>query len=113
MAVKWNGKAVAAKVRRAQIKGVNRVMGRCVSHAKQNHEWINRTGSLEGSIGIATYARPEGTGVSGTWGSQDIVYARVHELGSAKQNIPPRPYLRPAADVHYPRLAAEIRRELR
>ena len=110
MSVKWRGAEVAKKMLRAEVRGIDMIMSRCVRHAKQNHEWINRTASLEGSIGIHTKARRQGSGASGVWGSADIVYARVHELGSEKLNIRARPYLRPAAAIHYPDLPGEIRR---
>lgn len=110
MSVKWEGARVAAKMRKAEIRGINVIMSRCVNGAKTSHEWVNRTGILEGSIGIATFARRRGTGAAGVWGSQDVIYARVHELGSEKLNIVARPYLRPQAAIHYPSLPREIRR---
>ncbi len=110
MAVKWRGAQVAAKMLRAEVRAINLIMSRCVRGAKTSHEWINRTGILEGSIGVAIFARRQGTGAAGIWGSQDVIYARVHELGSDKNNIRARPYLRPQAAIHYPSLAGEIRR---
>ncbi len=110
MSVKWEGAKVAAKMRKAEVRGINVVMSRCVRTAKTSHEWVNRTGILEGSIGVAVFARRQGDGAAGIWGSQDVVYARVHELGSEKLNIRARPYLRPAAGDHYPELPREIRR---
>jgi hypothetical protein len=129
--LKWNGKAVTAKMRRAQIAGVNQTMAACVVEAKSNHEWNNRTGVLEGAIDVALYAAPVADGVKGTWGARDVVYGRIHELGgvirpvTAKAlavplpeggialvqsvTIPARPYLRPAADKQYPRLPGRIR----
>lgn len=112
MSVKWKGAAVLRATRRAQVRGINVIMSRCVQGAKTAHEWINRTGILEGSIGIHIFARASGGGIAGEWGSADVVYARVHELGSAKMNIPARPYLRPQADIHYPNLPTEIRRAM-
>ena len=108
--VRWEGPRVADKMRKAEMRGINVIMSRCVRGAKTTHEWINRTGILEGSIGIEIFARPQGSGASGIWGTADVVYARVHELGSEKLSIPARPYLRPAADIHYPDLRTEIRR---
>lgn len=131
--LKWNGKRVTADMRAAQIDGVNRTMAACVVHAKRTHAWNNRTGILEGGIDIADYAQQKagGGGVKGTWGVRDVVYARIHELGGVikpkrakalsfrlddgtfavvKQvTIPARPYLRPAADEEYPKLADRIR----
>ena len=109
-AVQWRGPAIARKMRKSEIHGINVIMSRCVRHAKQNHEWINRRVVLEGSIDSHIPARPQGSGTAGVWGSADVVYARVHELGSEKLNIPARPYLRPAAAVHYPSLPGEIRK---
>lgn len=127
----WRGPAVTAKLRQAQIVGINGTMGACVVHAKSSHAWKNRTGVLEGGIDIVDYAAPEGTGVRGVWGVRDVRYALIHELGgvikarrakalafelpdgslrfAGSVTIPARPYLRPAADVHYPGLAGRIR----
>lgn len=118
-------------MRAAQIHGVNKTMSACVVHAKNNHAWKNRTGVLEGSIDIAEFAHAEGDGVEGRWGSKDVRYALIHELGGVivpvkaqalaipqpdgsvrfvkKVTIPARPYLRPAADANYPQLVANIR----
>lgn len=128
----WNGDAITAKMRRAQIAGVNAVMSDCVVHAKTNHPWRNQTGVLEGSIDIAEGAAVVGDGVEGLWGSKDVLYALIHELGGTitpkkaralkfqlpdgsfrivkSVTIPARPYLRPAADALYPTLPAKIRK---
>ncbi len=132
MTVRWNGKKVLAKVRKAQIVGVNQTMAAAERHAIANHTWQNRTGILEGSIGIATFARPKGTGVAGEWGVQDNEYALIQDLGGTIKakgggklylqrdgeifatadsvTIPARPYLRPAADAKYPGLTRRIKR---
>lgn len=133
MALKWNGQKVTAELRAAQVAGVNQTMAACVQHAKRHHPWQNRSGVLEGSIDIAEYAGPGKVGqpVRGLWGSRDVRYALIQELGgtvrpkkakalvfkvgdrtvAAKSvTLPPRPYLRPAADVEYPKLANRIRR---
>ena len=130
MPINWNGPAVTERLKRAQLAGVNACMGGCVVQAKNNHAWRNRSGVLEGGIGIVEFAAAQGTGVQGTWGVQDVRYALIHELGGvirpvaakalafkigdrwvfAKSvTIPARPYLRPAADAIYPSLAARIR----
>lgn len=129
--LKWNGPAVTARLKAAQIAGVNRTMGRCVNQAKRSHNWQNRSGVLEGGITIVGYAQPEGKGVKGTWGVTDVRYALIHELGGVIKpvkakalaipqsdgsvrfvksvTIPARPYLRPAADMFYPTLVGNIR----
>ena len=128
----WRGDEVTAKMRAAQIAGVNATMGACVVTSKSTHEWQNRSGVLEGGIDIVDYAAEDGEGVRGTWGVRDVKYALIHELGgwirakAAKALafvvpdgtmrfvkavfIPARPYLRPSADANYPSLAERIRR---
>ena len=110
--VRWEGPRVADKMRRAEMRAINVIMSRCVRGAKTSHPgWKNRTGILEGSIGIEIFARPQGSGAAGIWGSVDVVYARVHELGSLTKDYPNQePYLRPQTDIHYPDLPTEIRR---
>lgn len=127
----WKGEAILDKMREAQVAGVNRVMAQAVNHAKQNHDWNNRTGVLEGGIAIAHRAAPDPEGVKGTWGVQDVVYARIQELGGTivprngealhfrlpdgtfatvkSVTLPARPYLRPAGDAKYPNLPGAIR----
>lgn len=129
--IRWEGDALTAKMRAAQIDGVNKTMADAVQQAKNNHAWQNQTGVLEGSIKIADFARVDGAGVVGTWGSTDVRYALIHELGGVivpvrakalkipqpdgsfrfvkSVKIPARPYLRPAADAIYPQLAGNIR----
>lgn len=127
----WNGPAVSARLKAAQITAINQTMGACVVQSKRSHTWQNRTGVLEGGIGVVTYAEPVADGVHGVWGVQDVRYALIHELGGVitpKQakmlafeingklvfahsvTIPARPYLRPSADAIYPSLAARIRK---
>jgi len=127
----WKGEAVTERMRAAQKAGVNATMGACVVEAKSSHAWRNRTGVLEGGIDIVDYAQEDGQGVVGTWGVRDVRYALIHELGGTivatkakalaipqpdgsvrfvkSVKIPPRPYLRPAADKLYPGLADRIK----
>lgn len=128
----WHGEAITAKMRAAQKAGVNATMGAAVVEAKGHHNWVNRTGVLEGGIDVVDYAEEVADGVSGQWGVRDVVYALIHELGGTivpkvakalkipmadgsfrfvkSVTIPARPYLRPAADKTYPTLASRIRR---
>ncbi len=116
MTVRWRGRQVLAATRRAQIMGVNVTMEEAVTNAQSGHKvqtkkrWQSRSfPGLETSTKITTFARPTRRGVSGIWGSADIIYALAQELGSPKQSVPARPYLRPAADAEYPALARNIR----
>ncbi len=106
----WKGKQVKQKMVLAQITGIDIVLKASVIQAKLNHTWINRTGKLEGSVGVYEFARRVIAGVRGVWGSRKIVYAIFQEIGTSK--MPARPFLRPAADVQYPKLAGHIRRAM-
>ncbi len=132
MSLKWRGPQVLEKMKRAEVTGINATMAQAVEHAKRNHAWINRTGTLEGSIAIAEFAVRIARGARGLWGSKDVVYALIHELGgtiTAKAGgllkfktrdgawhavksvtIKARPYLRPAADATYRNLTRNIKR---
>lgn len=116
------------RLRAAQRKGVNSTMAACVIHAKRNHgpgahgfgRFETETDALEGSIQIAQQARAVSGGVAGKWGSLDIVYARRIELGFQGKdrlgrvvNQRPYPFLVPAAQSEYPKLAGRIRRAFR
>lgn len=111
MGLKWDGEKLAERVRNAQIVGVNKTMGEAVIHAKQNHPWQNRTGILEGSINIASFAAAQQGAVSGQWGSLDVAYAVWLELGTAKTAA--FPFLRPAADATYKNLSRHIREAMK
>lgn len=128
----WNGDAISARLKAAQVTGINQTMSACVIHAKRNHTWRNQTSVLEGGITLVDYATPAGAGVRGVWGVVDVRYALIQELGGVVKpvtakalaiplpdggmafaksvTIPARPYLRPAADAEYPRLAGRIKR---
>ena len=127
MSINWKGGAVVSKLRRAQITAVNTTMAAAVLHAKQNHgkaahsidRFITRSTSLERSIRIVEAAKRFVGGVIGTWGSTDTVYARRIELGfqgkdSAGRVVdaPAYPFLIPAAQTEYPKLAGRIRAAL-
>lgn len=117
MTLEWRGKKVTAKLRRAQVEGVNATMAAATIRAKNNHPWRNRTGTLERSIGIVDFARAMTKGIEGLWGSQDVRYALILELGGRagiglSTLISAFPYLRPAADAEYPRLANRIKRAM-
>ena len=127
MTVNGKGGAVISKLRRAQITAVNTTMAAAVLHAKQNHgpgahgsgRFQTQTASLERSIRIVRAAKRIVGGVIGTWGSTDTVYARRIELGfqgkdSAGRVVdaPAFPFLIPAAQTEYPKLARRIRAAL-
>ena len=101
------------------MTGINRTMSAAAVHAKRNHSagahaqgrFVTRTGTLEGSIRPVVAAHKRGDEFVGVWGSVDVEYALVLELGSfGRVGIPPYPYLRPAAAAEYPNLPERIRR---
>ncbi|MCH8137181.1 MAG: phage morphogenesis protein, partial [Proteobacteria bacterium] len=68
------------------------------------------------SVRIVDAAKRIAGGAKGTWGSTDTVYARRIELGfqgkDARGRVvdaPAFPFLIPAAQVEYPKLARRIR----
>lgn len=79
--LRWNGKAVKARMLAAQIEGVNRTMGAAVNHAKSNHDWKDQTSNLNRGIAVQRNAAPDEKGVSGLWGVTGADYALIHELG--------------------------------
>lgn len=101
----WDGEAIVAKHVTAARLAVDRTTGAAVSHAKQNHDWANITGTLEGSLRMEP-AAVQGDDVVGRWGSFDTAYALWLEIGTA--NMTARPYLRPAAGAEYPGLAGRL-----
>lgn len=127
----WKGDVVTKRMRDAAIAGMDKTMADCVVRARTNHDWKTQTGRLVGVIQILSYAHRERTLIVGQWGTVKLNYALIHELGGVivpkkakalaipqkdgsvrfvkKVTIPARPYLRPAADLIYPRLAANIR----
>lgn len=163
----WYGDDVIEHVTESVKEGVDRTVEECVDMARTMHEWVNRSGALEGSIWVMQGATSRGGTVVARWGSDDPhaleveigtsrvgprVLAReqaasgnMWEIPSAKPNegvtvtqpftlLPPgtmkdqrgwvtahrpsqgtgplmgaRPFLRPAASMHYRLLASRCR----
>ena len=121
--LKWRGRQLKDKLTRAQKSGVNTTMAAAVLKAKLNHglgahafeRFETQKGSLERSIQVVNKAAQVFGGVRGLWGSTDIVYALRIELGFQGKDVkgrifdqPAFPFLRPAADIEYPKLARRI-----
>lgn len=128
MTLKWEGDKVRRRVTRAAIAGIDATMSAAILHAKANHgasahaarRFQTRTGELERSVRIVQPAKRHGRGVRGLWGSIGLIYARRIELGfqgkdarGAVVSAPAYPFLRPAADEQYPKLAGRIKRAFR
>ena len=108
MGLKWRGNEVLKKAEQAAMIGVNKTMADCVIQAKSNHPFQNRTSTLEGSVRIVEIAKKTLNAIIGVWGSVDVEYAIHIELGT-RFHTRSYSFLRPAADVVYPRLARNIR----
>lgn len=76
--------------------------------AKQNHPWQTRSGAEESSIHSDSPVL-HGAEIIGTWGADDPESLHL-ELGTSHARA--FPFLRPAADAHYPHYAGLIRASL-
>lgn len=77
----WQGGALTERMRAAQRAGVDATMAQAVVQARRNHSWQNQTGDLTRSIQIVKAAFRSGEFVIGQWGSTDLRYALIHEIG--------------------------------
>lgn len=109
MSLNWRGDEVQRSVERAARVGINATLTECVSRAKDEHPYENRTGTAERSVRIIAAARAVGNAVVGAWGSISVRYFRFLEYGHGLRFAS----LVPAARTLYPRLAANIRAAMR
>lgn len=107
----WRGKEIALRAEVASRVAIDATMAACVRDAKQTHTFVNRTGTLQNSIRIVDFAARHGLNIQGRWGSQAVAYAIYIELGTSRMAA--QPYLRPAADRHYPDLSRLVREAFR
>ena len=81
----WRGDQIRRKMIKASIVGVNQSMEFAVLHAKDKHEFTNRTSILERSFRIVEAARQISfRGVAGLWGSINVAYAIFIEFGTIR-----------------------------
>lgn len=128
MALTWRGKEVERKMIAAIKNGVNQTMSEAAEHAKNNHPgWQSKTGITERSIRPVVPARERGNEVVGIWGVANVrhPFSKVTtgeigiflEFGTKNPDgtvrMEAKPFLRPAADAIYPRLAGNIRGEFK
>ena len=104
--VHWKGDQIVTNMGKATALGIDQVLAMCVNDAKNDHNFVNRTGLLEGSI-QSRPAQISGGRWVGSWGSFNVDYAIFVEAGTIK--LQARPFLRPAADRNYPKLPDQIR----
>ena len=102
----WYGDKIKQRLEEAQRLGIDETTLACQDPAMSRVRV--RTGNLRRSIPRGHQAaRREGGGWVGRWGSADVSYALWQEIGTARMSA--QPYLRPAAQIQYPRLAGRIR----
>ena len=121
----WEGDAVKRKMQRASILAVDATMSAAIIHGRAGHgagahgraRFESQSGELERGTRIVKAAAPSLRGVAGRWGVIGVAYARRIELGfQGKDSLGrvirtrPFPWLRPAAEAEYPKLAGRIRR---
>lgn len=125
MSLTWKGDAVKRKLLRSARIGIDATLSACVQHARSNHgagahgqqRYETQRSNLERNTKIVQPARQQGGSIVGRWGVIGVAQARRIELGfQGKDSLgrvfdqPPFPYLRPAGDEEYPKLAGRIRR---
>ena len=131
--LKWYGERLKKTMAGASKRAINEIMGECVTEAQSRVP----PGELHDDIQILEPATRRGSGYVGSWGIKDVWYGWIVEKGSrarvveaqTKQalywpgathpvgkvsipDIPARPFLTPAMDIHYPELPGRIRKYL-
>lgn len=103
--VDWNGAAVKRAVEKAARLAIDETTASCVEPAKDRVRVKTRI--LQGSIQFRP-AQKDGNKIVGLWGSFDVNYALWQEIITFT-HVGHQPYLRPAAEIEYPKLAARVR----
>lgn len=103
--VNYRGLQVLANVQRATKQAIDETTEAAVQHARDNHSWVSRTGTLEASLRNEE-AEQEGDDIVGRWGST-VSYAIFLELGTVHSEADP--FIRPAGDAEHPKLARRIK----
>lgn len=104
----WHGDQIKKRIEEAQRLGIDETMLACQDPAMSRVRV--KTGNLRRSIPRGHQpARREGGKWVGRWGSADVNYALWQEIKTFSQ-AGHRPYLRPAAEIEYPKLAGRIKR---
>jgi len=98
----WFGERILERKLETARLAIDEITEEAAADAQGSHWWKNRTGNLEGHI-ISEPAKREGSVVTGKFGatSREAFYGLFLERRT--------PFLRPAADRTFPRLAARMR----
>lgn len=121
--VNWKGDAVKRKAELASRLAIDATMSAAIILARSNHNagargsgrFESHSGDTERGIKIIRQAERTRKGVTGRWGAQ-LAHARRLELGFQGKdklgrvvNARAYPFLRPAAQAEYPKLAGRVR----
>jgi hypothetical protein len=125
MALTWKGDELKRKTVRAARIAIDTTMAAAIQNARSGHgagahaqqRFVSRKGDLERGTKIVQPAKQQGGSIVGRWGVVGVAQARRIERGFQGKdslgrsfNQPPFPYLRPAAEIEYPKLAGRIKR---
>lgn len=107
-ALEWHGDEVLAKVRDAVVKAIDV----CTSLAALRAQELapRDTGHMANTIEFEKASR-NGNTIVGRMGNWTADYTLWNEIGTRR--MPPRPFLRPAADSEFPNLPERIQRALK
>lgn len=99
--VKWNGAKIIANIVNATKEAIDETTAAAAEEARSSHGYETRTGILEEET-ISEPAQVEGHRITGRFGSTQ----RRGFYGLFKEYE--EPFLRPAADKEFPKLAGRI-----
>ena len=106
--VRWRGRILSKQSQEAARDGIDETMAAAVPLAKSRTPVV--TGTLQGSIRFEP-AKIDKNRVYGEWGSFDVNYAMVVEVGRGGR--PGRNMLRGAADEEHPKLKQRIAKQFK
>ena len=102
---KWYGDEILRKVQRASTEAIDEVLAESVRDARSSRWWQSESGRLEANI-VQEKAEATPRGARGRFGTTQ----RGGFYGLFLERR--RPFLRPAGDRTFPRLAAAIRKRM-
>jgi hypothetical protein len=111
MPLKWHGAAILAKVRAAEVGGLQETLEGAVSEAKGRVRVDS--GELQSAIDVLEPAHMTGGGATGQFGVEGVAHALAQEFGLP--DLPHygfTPYLRPSFDIHAKQLAGNITKRM-
>lgn len=111
MPLQWNGDAILAKLRAAEVGGVQETLEAAKGEAENRVRILS--GNLQSKIEVVEPAHVDGDGASGKFGVEGVPYAMAQEKG--RPDLPRygfTPYLRPSLDIESKQLAGRIKKRM-